>query len=79
GLGVHRAGDLLEAALKTGDVTKAGAWMSLDGERIGQGRVQAAAWLEEHPERMAALRAAVLARPVDAVPAAPEAEAAEAV
>ena len=29
---------------------KAGAWYSCNGERIGQGKANAAKYLEEHPE-----------------------------
>jgi recombination protein RecA len=82
GQGVWAAGEVLDTALETGDVTKGGAWYSLGGERIGQGRAQAAAWLEANPDRMTALRAAILARPLSMVPATPVGageEAAEAV
>ncbi len=66
GQGVHRAGEILEIALEDGRVTKAGAWFSYGEERIGQGRRQAAAWLEAHPEEMETLRRELLAPPVDA-------------
>ncbi len=66
GLGVHRAGEILDAALEAGQIRKAGAWFSYGDERIGQGRRQAAAWLEAHPEEMEALRCELLAPPAEA-------------
>jgi recombination protein RecA len=68
GQGVHRAGEILDAALEAGRIQKAGAWFSFGEDRIGQGRRQAAAWLEAHPAEMEALRSALLA-PVEAAPA----------
>ncbi|MDP3278725.1 MAG: recombinase RecA [Deltaproteobacteria bacterium] len=50
GLGISRAGDLLDLASEAGIVEKAGSWFSYKGERIGQGREQAKAWLEEHSD-----------------------------
>ena len=68
GRGVHRAGEILEIGLETERITKAGAWFSYGGERIGQGRRQAAAWLEAHPEELEALRRAILAPPTEEAP-----------
>ena len=63
GKGVFRAGEILEIGQETGKVTKAGAWYSLGEERIGNGRRQAAVWLEAHPDEMEALRVALLEPP----------------
>ena len=63
GQGVYRAGEILEIGLENGQVTKAGAWYSLNEERIGNGRRQAAAWLEDHPDEMEALRVKLLETP----------------
>jgi len=63
GKGVYRAGEILEIGLEDGRVTKAGAWYSLGEERIGNGRRQAAAWLEDHPDEMEALRLVLLEPP----------------
>ena len=41
-------------------VQKSGAWYSLDGERIGQGRDNARAYLEQHPELLGRLEQRVL-------------------
>jgi recombination protein RecA len=59
GLGMDRTAELLDLAVAAGLVDKAGAWYSLaaGGERIGQGRDGARAWLEEHRELADSLRA----------------------
>jgi len=48
-------------------VEKAGAWYAYNGEKIGQGKKNAMAWLEENPEAAAtiekALRDKLLAKP----------------
>ncbi len=48
--GIHHAGELLELGVKQGIVEKSGAWYGYQGERIGQGRKNAAEFLEAHPE-----------------------------
>jgi recombination protein RecA len=50
GLGINNLGELIELGVKNGFVEKAGAWYSCNGERIGQGKANAAKYLEEHPE-----------------------------
>jgi recombination protein RecA len=50
GHGISREGDLLDLGSNENIVEKSGAWFSFGGERIGQGREQAKAFLREHPE-----------------------------
>ncbi len=50
GEGISKAGELLDLGVKAGIVEKAGAWFSCKGERIGQGRETAKAYLKAHPE-----------------------------
>jgi recombination protein RecA len=50
GVGVDRWAEALDLAVERGVLEKSGAWFSLDGERIGQGREKAAEWLRTHPE-----------------------------
>ncbi len=50
GQGISREGDVLDLASAEGIVDKSGTWFSFGGERIGQGREQAKAFLREHPE-----------------------------
>src|SRR5690606_23291158 len=55
GAGVSRSGEVLDLAVDADIVQKSGAWYSMDGERIGQGRDASRTYLEEHPELMAKL------------------------
>jgi len=50
GQGISHEGDLLDLASNENIVEKSGTWFSFGGERIGQGREQAKAFLREHPE-----------------------------
>jgi recombination protein RecA len=50
GVGVDRWAEALDVGAERGAVEKSGAWFSLDGERIGQGREKAGEWLRAHPE-----------------------------
>ena len=50
GQGISREGDVLDLAAQENIVEKSGTWFSFGGERIGQGREQAKAFLREHPE-----------------------------
>ena len=52
GKGISRAGDILDLATGIDLVKKSGAWYAYEGEKIGQGRENAKAYLENHPEVM---------------------------
>jgi recombination protein RecA len=52
GCGISREGDVLDLGSQENVVEKSGAWYSFGGERIGQGREQAKAYLKEHPEAL---------------------------
>ena len=52
GKGISRAGDVLDCAVAGKIIDKAGAWYSLDGQRIGQGRENVKEFLESNPEVM---------------------------
>lgn len=61
GVGVSRSMELLDLGVAHGLVEKSGAWYSLEGERMAQGRERAAQWLAEHPAHMDALKDRLLA------------------
>lgn len=61
GEGISEEGDILDLAVTANMVEKSGAWFSINGERMGQGRDQAKNFLKEHPEMMAELRKKILA------------------
>jgi recombination protein RecA len=50
GEGIHRTGEILELGVQQGVVEKSGAWYSYKGDRIGQGRKNAADFLDDNPE-----------------------------
>jgi recombination protein RecA len=55
GRGISKEGDVLDLAVNANLVDKAGTWYSYSGERLGQGRENAKAFLREHPELLADL------------------------
>jgi recombination protein RecA len=61
GEGISEEGDILDLAVAASMVEKSGAWFSINGERMGQGRDQAKNFLKEHPEYMTELRTKILA------------------
>ena len=50
GKGISREADILDLAVKCDVIQKSGAWFSLNGNKIGQGRENAKAYLAENPE-----------------------------
>ena len=52
GKGISKEGDVLDLAASVGIVPKSGAWFAYGGDKIGQGRENAKAYLREHPEIM---------------------------
>ncbi|HJA81754.1 MAG TPA: recombinase RecA [Candidatus Mediterraneibacter intestinipullorum] len=52
GKGISKEGDILDLAASIDLVKKSGAWYAYEGEKIGQGRENAKAYLENHPEVM---------------------------
>jgi recombination protein RecA len=59
GEGISREGDLLDLAVNSNILEKSGSWFSYKGERIGQGRENARAFLKENKDTMAKLDAEV--------------------
>ncbi|UCD85025.1 MAG: recombinase RecA [Deltaproteobacteria bacterium] len=50
GKGISKEGEIIDLGVESKIVEKSGAWYSYGGERIGQGRENARAFLQEHPE-----------------------------
>jgi recombination protein RecA len=50
GEGISKTGELIDLGVKAGIVEKSGAWLSYDGNRIGQGRENAKQFLKENPK-----------------------------
>ncbi len=55
GQGISKMGELIDLGVAGNLVEKSGAWLSYDGQRIGQGRENAKTFLQENPEIAAKL------------------------
>jgi recombination protein RecA len=55
GEGISREGDLIDQGVERKIVDKSGTWFSYGGERLGQGRENAKAFLKQNPEMAAAI------------------------
>ena len=73
GKGISASGDVLDLAAQNNIVIKSGAWYAYESNKIGQGRENAKAYLEENPEVFAEIERRVRALygfDVDETPAA---------
>ena len=52
GKGISKEGDVLDLAANMDIIQKSGAWYAYQGDKIGQGRENAKAYLAEHPDVM---------------------------
>jgi len=59
GLGISKEGDLLDLGVNQGLIEKSGAWYSIQGERMGQGRDNARQYLQDHGDVRARLEEAL--------------------
>ncbi len=78
GEGISKVGELVDLGVKANIIEKSGAWMSYNGERIGQGRENTKEFLRTNPKVANAIEAAVRANAgliVDKMLAEPEADA----
>ncbi|WP_372877311.1 recombinase RecA [Spongiibacter marinus] len=50
GRGIYRMGEVIDLGVKLGLVDKSGAWYAYKGDKIGQGKANAARFLSENPE-----------------------------
>src|SRR4051812_14419312 len=50
GQGISREGGLIDMGVEQGFVRKAGAWYTMDGDQLGQGKENARAFLKDNPE-----------------------------
>ena len=48
--GINRLGEVIDRGSDLGIIEKSGAWYSLEGEKIGQGKANAVEFLEENPK-----------------------------
>ena len=59
GEGISKMGELIDLGVAAGIVDKSGAWISYNGQRIGQGRENAKTFLRENPEIADEIEAAI--------------------
>ncbi len=62
GRGIHRMGEIIDLGAREAIIEKSGAWYSYQGERIGQGKRNAAEFLESRPEIAAEIEARIRAQ-----------------
>ena len=60
GTGISLAGDILDTATELNIIDKAGSWYSYNGERIGQGRENVKAYLEDHRDVLEEVRQKIM-------------------
>ena len=71
GEGISREGDLIDLAVVQNILEKSGSWFSYKGERIGQGRENARAFLKENKDTFAKLETEVR-KALGLIPATPQ-------
>ncbi|WP_299183135.1 recombinase RecA [uncultured Neptuniibacter sp.] len=78
GQGIYHMGEVIDLGVKEGLVDKSGAWYAYNGDKIGQGKANAAKYLEENPqianEIETELRNRLLSTPADKAVAEEESE-----
>jgi recombination protein RecA len=59
GEGISKTGELIDLGVKANVVEKSGAWLSYNGQRIGQGRENARKFLKDNPQIAAEIEEAI--------------------
>ena len=62
GRGIYHAGEVIDLGVQCGLINKAGAWYSYNGDKIGQGKANAAQYLEDHLDIMKEIEGQVRAQ-----------------
>jgi recombination protein RecA len=62
GTGISLSGDILDMAVDQNIIDKAGSWYSYNNERIGQGRENVKAYLEDRPDVLDEIRNKLLGK-----------------
>jgi len=62
GKGISKSGDLLDMAVESGVIEKAGAWFSYNNAKVGQGRENSKRFLEENPDIMKEIKNKILVK-----------------
>ncbi len=59
GQGIYRLGEIIDLGVQQGLVDKSGAWYAYKGDKIGQGKANAANYLKENPHLADEIEAAI--------------------
>jgi recombination protein RecA len=59
GSGIYHMGEVIDLGVKQGLIDKAGAWYAYNGDKIGQGKANAAKFLQENPDIAATIEATI--------------------
>ncbi|MBB3046040.1 recombination protein RecA [Litorivivens lipolytica] len=59
GQGIYRMGEVIDLGVQQGLIDKSGAWYAYNGDKIGQGKANAANYLKENPEIASEIEAAI--------------------
>ncbi|MEP6652650.1 MAG: recombinase RecA [Myxococcales bacterium] len=62
GNGISEPGEIIDLGVEAGLIEKSGAWLSVGGERMGNGRDAACQYLSSHPEIISRLRSELLVK-----------------
>lgn len=74
GQGIYHMGEVIDLGVKQGLIDKSGAWYAYQGNKIGQGKANAANYLEEHPEVAQEIEAEIRNQLLASAPVAKEEE-----
>ena len=72
GKGIYHMGEIIDLGVKQGLIDKAGAWYAYKGDKIGQGKANAAKFLEDNAEIAEEIEANIRAQLLNVAQAAPE-------
>jgi recombination protein RecA len=74
GEGIYHMGEVIDLGVKCGLVDKAGAWYAYNGDKIGQGKANAAKYLSDNPKTAEVIEAKIREQLLSAPVAAKEKE-----
>lgn len=77
GQGIYHMGEVIDLGVKQGLIDKSGAWYAYQGNKIGQGKANAAKYLEENPAVSQEIETEIRAQLLTSVPSKEEDEKAD--
>ncbi|MAR91091.1 MAG: recombinase RecA [Pseudomonadales bacterium] len=77
GTGIYHMGEVLDLGVACGLVDKSGAWYAYQGDKIGQGKANAAKFLEDNPDVAEAIEQEIRSQMLNIKPPEKEVEAAQ--